>query len=419
MEKICVLGLGYIGLPAAGLLAAKGFKVHGVDVDAKVVETINRGNSHINEPELDDLVRSAVQNGNLVASFEPVPADIFIVAVPTPIKKDRLPDISYIKAAACAIAPHLAPGNLVILESTCPVGTTEKMAGWLRELRPDLNIPPLKSCISPVINDKSQIFIAHCPERVLPGRILKELVENDRIIGGIDHSSAEKAKKFYQTFIKGAVFLTCSRTAELTKLAENSFRDVNIAFANELSIICNKLNINVWELIELANRHPRVNILQPGPGVGGHCIAVDPWFIVDSAPGEAKLIYTARKVNDSMPGYVVDKIKEKAARFEYPVITCLGLTYKANVRDFRESPAIKIIERLAKENAGQILVVEPHVDKLPNVLANLGNVKLADLKTGIEQADLIVLLVDHHAFIDVDRKLLKKKVVTDTRGMWR
>lgn len=416
-QKVCVVGLGYIGLPTASLLATKGFKVHGVDVNVATVETINRGEIHIYEPDLDILVKSAVHSGNLVAALDPVPSDIFILAVPTPFRDDHVPDISYVEAATHAIAPHLTSGNLIILESTSPVGTTEKVANWLRELRADLIMPTRES---PVASDYrgERIFIAHCPERVLPGQILRELVDNDRIIGGIDIPSAEKASDFYRKFVGGKIVLTDARTAELCKLVENAFRDVNIAFANELSLICDKLDINVWELIELANRHPRVNILQPGPGVGGHCIAVDPWFLIDSAPAQAKLMRTAREVNNSKPHHVVAKVKEKAARFRKPVIACLGLSFKADVDDLRESPAVKITAQLATDRVGRVLAVEPHIGALPGILTHLG-VQLTDLGAALRQADLLVLLVNHREFANVDRELLKEKVVIDTRGMWR
>lgn len=415
MEKVCILGLGYIGLPTAGLLAAKGFKIHGVDVDEKVVDSVNHGNSHIDDPELNILVKSAVKNGIFTASFEPVPADIFIITVPALIRKDHLPDTTDIKMAVEAIAPYLTPGNLIILESTIPVGTTEKMAGWLSKLRPDLVIPTS----NPTTSKIGSLYLAHCPERVLPDQVFKELLNNDRIIGGIDPPSAKKAQSFYRKFINGSLLVTGARTAELTKLVENSFRDVNIAFANELSLICNKLDINVWEVIELANRHPRVNILQPGPGVGGSCITVDPWFIVASAPGESRLIRAARGVNDSVPDHVLTKIKEKAAHFEYPVITCLGISYKANIGDLRKSPALSIVQRLVTENTGQILVVEPHIKTLPGKLAKMNNVRLIDLQSGLEKADLVVLLVNHDAFVHIDRKILENKIIIDTRGIWR
>ncbi len=406
MEQVCVVGLGYVGLPTASLLANRGFRVRGVDINPKVVETINRGEIHIHEPDLDVMVNSAVNSGNLTASLEPASTDVFILAVPTPFKEDRVPDISYVEAATKAIAPYIAPGNLIILESTSPVGTTEKIGSWLWELRPDLK-------------DNCSIYIAHCPERVLPGQILKELISNERIIGGINPASTEKAANFYQKFVTGEILYTEARTAELAKLTENAFRDVNIAFANELSLICDRLNIDVWKLIELANRHPRVHVLQPGPGVGGHCIAIDPWFIVDSAPEQAKLIRTAREVNDSKPLYVVDRIKAAAAGLEKPAIACLGLSYKANIDDLRESPAIKIVRELARQKLGYILVVEPYISSLPPSLDNLDNVQLFDLEVGIDKADIVVLLVNHRDFLNIDRKILQDKKVIDTRGVWR
>jgi len=324
-QKIVVMGLGYIGLPTASMLATKGHQVLGVDVNAKAVDTINSGRIHIIEPDLDILVRSAVNSGNLKASLMPEEGDTFILAVPTPFMEvdgnPKAPDLSYVESATRAIVPFLRPGNLIILESTSPVGTTERIYQIMVEMRPELD---------------GQIQVAHCPERVLPGHILRELVDNDRIIGGLTKAANEQAKDLYKSFCNGDILLTDSKTAELSKLVENSFRDVNIAFANELSVICDHLGINVWETIALANRHPRVNILQPGPGVGGHCIAVDPWFIVSSAPKQARLIKMAREVNDAKPHWVIDKVKAKAERFKNPVIGCLGLTFKANIDDMRE-----------------------------------------------------------------------------------
>lgn len=415
-QRISVIGLGYIGLPTASLLATKGFKVQGCDVNAKVVETINRGEIHIVEQDLDILVRSAVHSGQLYASTEPKPADVFIIAVPTPFKENHVPDVSYVESAVKAIAPLLKTGNLVILESTSPVGTTDKIAKWLTQLRPDLTIPDASKKMS----SQDQIFIAHCPERVLPGQIIRELVDNDRIIGGIDAASAEKARDFYHTFVQGEILLTDARTAEMSKLTENAFRDVNIAFANELSMICEKLNINVWELIKLANRHPRVNILQPGPGVGGHCIAVDPWFIVDSAPAEAQLIKTAREVNDSKPKSVLAKIKQAANQFKTPVIVCFGLSFKADIDDLRESPALEIVEHLAAEEMGELLVVEPHIDVLPKSLAAFQpRTQLVNVETALKRADIIVLLVNHREFFQVKKESLAKKIIIDTRGLWQ
>ncbi|MBD1924883.1 UDP-N-acetyl-D-mannosamine dehydrogenase [Trichocoleus sp. FACHB-90] len=405
MKKVCVMGLGYIGLPTSSLLASKGFKVHGVDINPKVVETINRGEIHIHEPDLDILVKSVVSSGNLRASLQPVPADVYIIATPTPLKDDWIPDISYIEAATEAIAPYLAPNNLVILESTSPVGTTEKIGHWLEQLRPDLDV-------------HSSLYLAHCPERVLPGQILKELVSNDRIVGGINQASANKAAAFYRQFVTGKILCTEVRTAELAKLTENAFRDVNIAFANELSLICEKLNINVWELIELANHHPRVNILQPGPGVGGHCIPVDPWFIVNSAPEQARLIRTAREVNDAKLHHVIAKIKEKACQFKEPMIACLGLTFKADVDDLRESPAVSIVQKLAQSQFGGILVVEPHIRQLPQSLAKL-SVTLTNFEIALSAANIVVLLVNHSQFVNLNRERLKDKIVIDTRGIWQ
>lgn len=405
MDKVCVVGLGYVGLPTASLLAKAGFKVHGVDVNSEIVKKINHGEIHIYEPDLDVLVKSAVSQGNLTVSVEPASADVFIIAVPTPIKEGYIADISYVEAATRAIASYLEPGNLVILESTSPVGTTEQISKWLRELQPNL--------------EAGSVYVAYCPERVLPGQIVKELICNDRIVGGIDPASTEQAKTFYQKFVKGNVLPTHSRTAELAKLAENAFRDVNIAFANELSSICQHLDIDVWELRELANRHPRVNILKPGPGVGGHCVAIDPWFIIHSAPEQARLLRTARQVNRAKPHQVVDRVKVAVAEYNQPVIACLGLAYKANIDDLRESPAVEIVRKLATEAVGHILVVEPHISSLPVSLDSLGNIQLLELEVAIKKADILVLLVDHEAFKAIDREQLRGKTVIDTRGVWR
>ncbi|MBO1579763.1 UDP-N-acetyl-D-mannosamine dehydrogenase [Bacillus sp. XF8] len=409
-KKICVMGLGYIGLPTASLLATKGFQVHGVDVNEKAVEMISSGKVHIYEPDLDILVKAAVQSGKLKADTAPVEADIFILAVPTPFKDEHKPDLTYVQAAAKTIAPVVKNGDIVILESTSPIGTTEKVAEWILEERPDLTTS------EELHGEKGRIYVSHCPERVLPGHILKELVENDRIIGGLDRESTKRTVEFYKQFVKGKILDTNARTAEMAKLTENSFRDVNIAFANELSLICDKLNINVWELIRLANRHPRVNILQPGPGVGGHCIAVDPWFIVDAAPEEAKLIHTARNVNDYKPMYVVEKVKEKADRFKNPVIACLGLSFKANIDDLRESPAVEIVEKLVEMEVGSLRIAEPHIKELPQSL-NSKEIVLVSTEQAISEADIVLLLVDHESFQDIEHDLLKEKVVVDTRGI--
>jgi UDP-N-acetyl-D-mannosaminuronic acid dehydrogenase len=408
MEKVCVIGLGYIGLPTATVLANNGFEVHGVDINEKAVELINNGQVYIYEPDLDIMVKKAVESGNLKASVIPEKADVFIIAVPTPFKENHNPDLTYVEQATRSISPYLEPGNIVILESTSPVGTTEKVAEWILEERKDLSIDE---------NRESRIFVSHCPERVLPGKILKELIENNRIIGGINEESTRRTVEFYKSFVKGKILETNARTAELSKLAENAFRDVNIAFANELSMICDELDINVWELINLANHHPRVNILQPGPGVGGHCIAVDPWFIVDATPETAKLIRTARMVNDSKPYFVIEKIKEATKNLQNPTIACLGLAFKANVDDLRESPAVKIVKELsAIYDQTTIYVAEPHIDELPKDLLEL-NVQLVKTEEAIEKADVVVLLVDHDYFKMIDKKVLSNKIIIDTRGI--
>lgn len=408
---ICVIGLGYIGLPTAATFAAYGVKVTGVDVNPYAVDMINQGKVHIVEPDLDQLVKSVVESGNLVARLEPVEADVYIVAVPTPFKDNHEPDLSYIENAAKTLAPYLKSGNLVILESTSPVGATEQMEIWLSEGRKDLTFPKQ-------MGENADVMIAHCPERVLPGKVLQELISNDRIIGGITPRCSQKAVDVYKTFVKGECIVTNARTAEMCKLTENSFRDVNIAFANELSIICDKLDIDVWELIQLANRHPRVNILQPGPGVGGHCIAVDPWFIVSKTPEQARLIRTAREVNDSKPEWVIDKVKIKIAEFLQAnsekaikdiTIACYGLTFKPDIDDLRESPALGITKKLALLGC-QILAVEPNINELPKDL--IGNIVLVD--NDVIEADIHVVLVDHN---DFKNKPIFKGIVIDTKGI--
>lgn len=411
--RIAVIGLGYIGLPTAAVFAENGVEVIGVDVNARAVESINQGRPHFGEPNLDALVRRVVEGGKLRATLTMEPADAFIIAVPTPLRghgEDAKPDVSYVEAAARAVAPLLVAGNLVILESTSPVGTTEHMAAIMADLRPDLTFPQQKG-------EMAQIQVAHCPERVLPGRILEEVVNNARVIGGMTRKCSQRALSLYRIVVRGECRVTNARTAELSKLTENAYRDVNIAFANELSFICEKLKVNVWELIGLANLHPRVNILQPGPGVGGHCIAVDPWFIVATNPDEAKLIRAARLINDSKPGHVCERVRERAAALKQPVIACLGLSYKKDVDDLRESPAVEIVRRLAEQNVGELLVVEPHISALPPDLATLG-LELTDFDEALERANLVLLLVDHMSFMQVDRDLLKDKFVIDTRGAW-
>lgn len=394
-KSVCVMGLGYIGLPTASLLGTKGYQVTGIDVSQKVVDTINEGKIHIVEPDLDLLVKSAVNSGNLKASLEPCKADVFIIAVPTPFKKGYEPDLSYVEQATRNIAPFVESGNLVILESTSPVGTTDLVAKILSEAGHNI---------------QGDVFVAHCPERVLPGRILIELVQNDRIVGGINDASTIAAATFYKEFVSGEVLETSAKTAELSKLTENSFRDVNIAFANELSLICDQEHIDVWELISLANRHPRVNILQPGPGVGGHCIAVDPWFIIHRNPEQAKLIRTAREVNDHKPEWVISKVKEKAERFKCPVIACLGLAFKADVDDLRESPSVEIVEKLKELNIGELRVCEPNIIKHASF-------ELFGFEEAIEDADIILVLVDHQQFKTLSATKLSEKIVIDTRGI--
>jgi UDP-N-acetyl-D-mannosaminuronic acid dehydrogenase len=409
-SRVSVIGLGYIGLPTAAVIASRGVEVLGVDVSEHAVNTINQGKIHIVEPDLDMLVQAAVTTGKLKASLTPEPAEAFMIAVPTPFKENKSPDLSYIRAALENIAPVIAKGNLIVLESTSPVGTTDKISAWLGELRPDLVMPHQDP-------DKADVYIAHCPERVLPGRVLQELVSNDRIIGGITERCAQKAVSLYNLFVRGECLLTNARTAEMAKLTENSFRDVNIAFANELSMICDHLKINVWELIKLANRHPRVNILSPGPGVGGHCIAVDPWFIVDSAPEQAQIIRKAREINDSKPHYVINKIKQAADQFKKPVIACLGLAFKADIDDLRESPALDIAMALLHDNVGDILLVEPNIKQLPKKYAE-HNARLTTLPQALEQANVLVVLVDHKQFKTLHPVDVATKVVIDTRGIF-
>jgi UDP-N-acetyl-D-mannosaminuronic acid dehydrogenase len=413
---VSIIGLGYVGLPTAAVLASKGVEVVGVDVNQYTVDTINQGKIHIVEPELDSLVHKAVRDNYLKAVIEPEKADVFMLAVPTPFKDNYEPDLSYIKSAAKAIAKVLEKGNLIILESTSPVGTCEKMMEWMREERPDLSFPKFGDH-----KFLADIAVAHCPERVLPGQVVRELVENDRIIGGVTAQCAEKARELYKIFVEADCVITDCRTAELSKLVENSFRDVNIAFANELSLICDKLDINVWELIKFANKHPRVNILQPGPGVGGHCIAVDPWFIVDSTPDEAKLIRTARLVNDSKPLFVLNKVNQvvQAMGEDTSVlsIACLGLAFKPDIDDLRESPALSIAQKIGSISFSSIFLVEPNIDRIPSGF-NSDNTELIGLEKAIKSADIIVLLVDHSSFKSMDLSLLSGKQVIDTRGIW-
>lgn len=408
-EAVAVIGLGYIGLPTAAILASRGIRVTGVDVKNSSIEAVNRGEVPFVEPELGDFLREAVAKGFLSAQRDTPRADAYMVAVPTPFGEEREPDLSFVDAAADGIAQQLNGGELIVLESTCPPGATERLADRILGARPDLDQ-----------NTESQrIHIAHCPERVLPGQVMKELVTNDRIIGGLTREAAERAKALYETFCEGKILLTDARTAEMAKLVENAYRDVNIAFANELSVLADKLDIDVWELIELANHHPRVNILQPGPGVGGHCISVDPWFIVSALPDETPIIRTAREVNDAKPEVVLSQIVREVEASVDPIVAILGLTFKANIDDLRESPALKITADLARQAEIQLLVVEPNIATLPNELIELDHVRLSSIKESVETADIIVMLVDHDEFKSIREEELKEKRVVDTRGVWR
>ena len=411
LDTVAVIGLGYIGLPTAAVLAQAGKTVIGVDVAQATVEAINAGTVPFVEEGLETVVAGTVAQGKLSAQTETPQTDAYIVSVPTPFKGDHDADLSYIEAAAKGIAPQLSGGELVVLESTAPPGATEFMAEVILGLRPELTMEP---------NLPNSLYFSHAPERVLPGRIMVEMLENDRIIGGLSTEAAELNRDLYASFCTGELLLTDARTAEMAKLTENSFRDVNIAFANELSLIAERQGIDVWELIELANHHPRVNILQPGPGVGGHCIAVDPWFIVSADRENAKLIAAARGVNDSKPEAVLAKVLERAERLKHPTIAALGLAFKANIDDLRESPskniAVALTERL---DEGMVLVVEPNIDALPHEFDGHGNVELATLEDAVERADIVLLLVDHDPFRCLDREKLQEKVVIDTKGLWR
>ena len=408
-HKVTVVGLGYIGLPTAALIARSGAQVVGVDISPHVVETVNSGRIHIEEVDLDGLVQGVVARGVLRASTQIEPSDIFIIAVPTPVGEDHAPDIGHVLDAARSVATVLRAGDTIILESTSPVGTTEKMRDLLATLRPDLAMPGMGARVD--------VAIAYCPERVLPGRILVELIENDRCIGGITPRCARKALAFYRQFVRGQCVTTTARAAEMVKLVENSFRDVNIAFANELSVIADGMGIDVWEVIRLANRHPRVNILQPGPGVGGHCIAVDPWFIVHSDPENARLIRTARQVNDAKTHYTLGRAAALIAAHPDAQVACLGLAFKANIDDFRESPAVEVAAGLARIFGRRISIVEPHSSGLPMEFAGTG-AEMIDLDSAIETCDIFIVLVDHDIFKAVPLSERGDKMVYDTRGIW-
>lgn len=416
-NTISMIGLGYIGLPTATLFASRKKKVIGVDISQHAVDTINQGKIHIVEPALDMLVHAAVHEGYLRATTRPEPADAFLIAVPTPFKEGYKPDLSYIESAAKAIAPVLAKGNLVVLESTSPVGATEQMAAWLAEARPDLTFPQ-------TAGENADVQVAHCPERVLPGHVVRELVSNDRVIGGMTKTASEMAVALYKTFVEGECIVTNARTAEMCKLTENSFRDVNIAFANELSMICDQLSINVWELIALANRHPRVNILQPGAGVGGHCIAVDPWFIVDTSPEQARIIRTAREVNDHKPEWVLEKVKAAIAdalaskpgsTMADIKVACLGLAFKPDIDDLRESPAVAITQHIAQLGC-QVMAVEPNIQTLSQKLSQT-NLTLSGLDDALGAVDVLCVLVKHKQFIEAVVNIRGHHSVIDAVGL--
>ena len=412
----CVIGLGYIGLPTALLLAQSGVTVKGVDVSPQVVDSVKAGRLHLVEPHLAGVLQEALASGRFCALSEPEAADVFILAVPTPFTEGHKPDLRHIREAAEALAPVLQPDNLIILESTSPVGATELLAGWLQAVRPDLSFPL-------TAGDSADVQLAYCPERVLPGKILEELVSNDRIIGGLSAAASERAAQVYRRFVKGEIALTSARTAEMCKLTENSFRDVNIAFANELSILCESLKIDVWELIRLANRHPRVDILQPGCGVGGHCIAVDPWFLVDQVPEETKLIRTAREVNDHKPFFVLNQVKEALAdalaenpdqRMADVSVACLGLAFKPDIDDLRESPAVLLTEQIARLGC-QVLAVEPHVSELPASLRKSG-VRLVPLAEALK-AEVVCVQVRHSLFVEQAALILSSPHLVNPVGL--
>jgi UDP-N-acetyl-D-mannosaminuronic acid dehydrogenase len=410
-SRVAVIGLGYVGLPTAASLAAAGLEVIGVDVNPAVVESVSRGEAPLAEPELSAEVRRAVRAGRLKASAQVPPADAYIVAVPTPLAAAGGAELGHVIAAVDAVADVLGGGETVVIESTVPPGTTRRMSARIAERRPGLDLPQRGGA-------GAGVAVAHCPERELPGRIMTEIAANDRLIGGITPSCAARAAGLYRAFCSGELILTDSDTAEMAKLAENSYRDVNVAFANELANVCDQLGLDVWEVRQLANRHPRVDILRPGPGVGGHCIAVDPWFIVDAAPGAAPLIRAARMVNDGRPELVAGRIIA-AHRRRGGGVACLGLSYKAEVGDLRGSPAAQIVRRVAEALPGAaVLAADPFVTALPGPLAALGNVVLASAPDAVRQASVVALLVDHGCFRAITGGQLAGKTVCDTRGMW-
>jgi UDP-N-acetyl-D-mannosaminuronic acid dehydrogenase len=410
IKTVSVIGMGYIGLPTCAIFAKSGFDVSGVDVNQAVVDKVNRGEIHIVEPELDGLIQKMVSSGKLTAFTEPQPADAHIIAVPTPFTDEHKADLSYVMAAARSIAPVLRRGDLVVLESTSPVGTTRTMTMLLAELRPELKFPHLHG-------EDADVLVAYSPERVLPGKVLSELVDNDRSIGGLSQASSKRAVALYTSFVAGDLYITSAESAELVKLTENAFRDVNIGFANELAAVCQQLQLNVWEVIELANKHPRVNILNPGPGVGGHCIAVDPYFIINAAPDSTNMMRAARQINSERPQSVVSEVEMLLDPNKHQTIACLGLSFKPNIDDMRESPAVDVVRLLSDLRDVQIIAAEPHAQRLPVSLQGRGIV-FTDALTAIDKADIVVLLVDHRHFNLIDPEALKDKKLVDTRGLW-
>lgn len=404
--RVCVIGLGYIGLPLAAVLARNGHRVRGTDTNPEVIRSLQSGDFPGLEPDLGFLAREATASGALVPSGSVAAADVFVVAVPTPLKRGHRADLSHVEEAIDAIASCLEEGNLVVIESTVSVGTTERMVSRLIERRPDLASP----------TGRPLFHAAHCPERVLPGRILEELVGVDRIVGGIDPESTRQAVSFYSGFVRGTLHATDARTAEMCKLVENASRDVSIAFANEVSMLCSRMGVDTGTLIGLANRHPRVRIMEPGPGVGGHCIPVDPWFLVESAPREAALIRSARKTNERKTEWVLDRIREAASRFEKPVIACLGLAYKPDVNDLRESPAVWIARRLCLLEKGEIRVVEPNIPCLPRQLAGFSRCRMSGLEQALQEADVVALLTRHREFEGIGKRIPAGKVFVDPNG---
>lgn len=429
-RKVSVIGLGYIGLPTAALIASRGMQVNGVDTSEHVVRTVASGAIHISEPDLDGLVSKVVSSGALTTSTRPQPADVFMIAVPTPVSADNRPDLSMVRAAVDSITDVLEPGNLVILESTSPIGTTEGVATQITERRPDLYVGANGHAARKANGNghangdggneiaNATINVAYCPERVLPGRILTELINNDRCIGGVTAACTRRAQRFYKNFVRGACVPTTARAAELVKLTENAFRDTNIAFANELSMVCDRFDINVWEVIDLANRHPRVNVLRPGPGVGGHCIAVDPWFIINSAPDITRLMRTSREVNNDKTRKVIERAEALIEERPYANVACCGLTFKANIEDLRESPAMEVARHLAAKYGSRIKVVEPNLRQPLAEFTELG-VEFMDIDTALHRCEIAVLLVDHDEFKLVPLADRRHLDVIDTRGVWQ